>query len=81
MHRSLDLSFNLIRSIRELEDDSPNSPFAYPHLDHLYLIQNKLSKIEGVRHRTGLDYLELGGNRIRVRQIESPRNTDPEHAD
>ncbi|KAL8286855.1 hypothetical protein RQP46_003861 [Phenoliferia psychrophenolica] len=64
--KSLDLSFNLLRSIRELEDDSPNSPFAYPHLDHLYLIQNKLSKIEGVRHRTGLDYLELGGNRIRT---------------
>ncbi|KAK4703770.1 protein phosphatase 1 regulatory subunit 7, partial [Phenoliferia sp. Uapishka_3] len=64
--KSLDLSFNLIRSIRDLDDESPDSPFAYPQLDHLYLIQNKLSKIEGVRHRTGLDYLELGGNRIRT---------------
>ena len=72
MFRSLDLSFNLLRSIRELVDDSPDSPFAYPHLDHLYLIQNKLSKIEGVRHRTGLDYLELGGNRIRVRNGPGP---------
>ncbi|ORY73244.1 protein phosphatase 1 regulatory subunit 7 [Leucosporidium creatinivorum] len=63
---SLDLSFNLLRSISPLDDDSPNSPYAYPSLDHLYLIQNKLSKIEGVRHRTSLTYLEYGGNRIRT---------------
>ncbi|KAM0754432.1 protein phosphatase 1 regulatory subunit 7 [Meredithblackwellia eburnea MCA 4105] len=64
--KSLDLSFNLLRSIREFDDPSPESPYAFPQLDHLYLIQNKLSKIEGVQHRTTLDYLEMGGNRIRM---------------
>ncbi|GAA6001955.1 hypothetical protein JCM10207_003010 [Rhodosporidiobolus poonsookiae] len=63
---SLDLSFNLLRSVSPLDDPSPTSPFAYPYLTHLYLIQNKLSKIEGVKHRTGLTYLEFGGNRIRT---------------
>ena len=63
---SLDLSFNLLRTIAPLDDPSPTSPYAYPSLDKLYLIQNKLSKIEGVRHRTSLTYLEFGGNRIRV---------------
>lgn len=68
-YRSLDLSFNLLRSIAPLNDSSPTSPFAYHELDHLYLIQNKLSKIEGVQHRTGLVYLEFGGNRIRVNHL------------
>lgn len=65
-YRSLDLSFNLLRSISPLDDLSPTSLYAYPKLDHLYLIQNKLSKIEGVKHRTSLVYLEFGGNRIRT---------------
>ncbi|GAA5969754.1 hypothetical protein JCM11641_008032 [Rhodosporidiobolus odoratus] len=63
---SLDLSFNLLRSISPFNDPSPSSPYAYPNLTHLYLIQNKLSKIEGVVHRTELSYLEYGGNRIRT---------------
>ncbi|GAA5828336.1 hypothetical protein JCM11251_006203 [Rhodosporidiobolus azoricus] len=63
---SLDLSFNLLRSVSPLNDPSPSSLYAYPKLTHLYLIQNKLSKIEGVKHRTGLEYLEYGGNRIRT---------------
>ncbi|KAK4053503.1 anaphase-promoting complex subunit Cut9 [Microbotryomycetes sp. JL201] len=63
---SLDLSFNLLRSILPFDDDSPESAHAYPKLDHLYLIQNKLTRIEGVRHRTSLTYLEFGGNRIRA---------------
>ncbi|BGP14752.1 hypothetical protein JCM10213_004309 [Rhodosporidiobolus nylandii] len=63
---SLDLSFNLLRSVSPLSDSSPDSPYAYPNLTHLYLIQNKLSKIDGVQHRTGLQYLEFGGNRIRT---------------
>ena len=63
---SLDLSFNLLRSISPLDDSSSESAYAYPKLDHLYLIQNKLTKIEGVKHRTSLTYLEFGGNRIRV---------------
>jgi len=64
--RSLDLSFNLLRSLAPFDDDSADSEYAYPELDHLYLIQNKLAKIEGVAHRLGLVYLELGGNRIRT---------------
>ncbi|GAA5840970.1 hypothetical protein JCM9279_001276 [Rhodotorula babjevae] len=63
---SLDLSFNLLRSVAPLDDPSPDSPFALKHLTHLYLIQNKLTKIEGVRHRDSLTYLEYGGNRIRT---------------
>ncbi|GAA5929770.1 type 1 protein phosphatase-activating protein SDS22 [Sporobolomyces koalae] len=63
---SLDLSFNLLRSVASLDDASPTSRYAYPDLTHLYLIQNKLSKIEGVRDRLGLTYLEYGGNRIRT---------------
>ncbi|KAK4058554.1 protein phosphatase regulatory subunit Sds22 [Microbotryomycetes sp. JL221] len=63
---SLDLSFNLLRSIAPLDDDSAQSAYAYPKLDHLFLIQNKLTRIEGVRHRTSLTYLEFGGNRIRT---------------
>lgn len=49
-----------------MDDASPTSAYHYPHLTHLYLIQNKLTKIEGVRDRTSLTYLEYGGNRIRV---------------
>ncbi|BGP38749.1 protein phosphatase regulatory subunit Sds22 [Rhodotorula kratochvilovae] len=64
--QSLDLSFNLLRSVSPLNDTSPSSPFAYPNLTHLYLIQNKLTQIEGVRDRTSLTYLEYGGNRIRT---------------
>ncbi|GAA6011001.1 hypothetical protein JCM11491_005903 [Sporobolomyces phaffii] len=63
---SLDLSFNLLRSVAPLNDASPTSPYAYPNLTHLYLIQNKLSKIEGVKDRLSLTYLEYGGNRIRT---------------
>lgn len=66
LHRSLDLSFNLIRSVTPFVDESAESPYAFPELTHLYLIQNKLGKIEGVRHRHKLVYLEFGGNRIRV---------------
>ncbi|GAA6050909.1 hypothetical protein JCM3770_002529 [Rhodotorula araucariae] len=64
--QSLDLSFNLLRSVSPLNNASPSSPFAYPNLTHLYLIQNKLTQIEGVRDRTSLTYLEYGGNRIRT---------------
>lgn len=71
-NRSLDLSFNLLRSVAPLDDASPDSPFALKHLTHLYLIQNKLTKIEGVRHRDSLTYLEYGGNRIRVRRRARP---------
>ncbi|GAA5978828.1 hypothetical protein JCM5350_004835 [Sporobolomyces pararoseus] len=63
---SLDLSFNLLRSVSPLNDASESSSYAYPNLTHLYLIQNKLSKIEGVKDRHSLTYLEYGGNRIRT---------------
>ncbi|GAA5965171.1 hypothetical protein JCM8115_005375 [Rhodotorula mucilaginosa] len=64
--QSLDLSFNLLRSVAPLDDASPTSAYHYPHLTHLYLIQNKLTQIQGVRDRTSLTYLEYGGNRIRT---------------
>ncbi|GAA6002407.1 leucine-rich repeat domain-containing protein [Rhodotorula paludigena] len=63
---SLDLSFNLLRSVAAFNDASPSSAYAYPRLTHLYLIQNKLTQIEGVKDRTSLTYLEYGGNRIRT---------------
>lgn len=69
MRRSLDLSFNLLRSVAAFNDASPSSAYAYPRLTHLYLIQNKLTQIEGVKDRTSLTYLEYGGNRIRVRRV------------
>ncbi|GAA5975616.1 hypothetical protein JCM10908_005219 [Rhodotorula pacifica] len=64
--QSLDLSFNLLRSVAPFNDASATSAYHYPNLTHLYLIQNKLTKIEGVRDRTSLTYLEYGGNRIRT---------------
>ncbi|GAA5868415.1 hypothetical protein JCM3774_003288 [Rhodotorula dairenensis] len=64
--QSLDLSFNLLRSVAPFDDASPCSAYHYPNLTHLYLIQNKLTRIEGVRDRTSLTYLEYGGNRIRT---------------
>ncbi|TIA75633.1 hypothetical protein E3P92_00768 [Wallemia ichthyophaga] len=60
---SLDLSFNLIRWIHTTLQQLP--------LKQLYLIQNKLSKIENLNIPT-LQVLELGGNRLR--HIENLHN-------
>ncbi len=56
--RFLDLSFNHISNIKHLE-----GPLG---LEKLFLIQNKLSKIENIGHLTNLTMLELGSNKIRV---------------
>ena len=55
---SLDLSFNNIKHIKNVE-----------HLNEvkdLYLLQNKISKIEGLEKLASVRNLELGANRIRV---------------
>jgi protein phosphatase 1 regulatory subunit 7 len=36
------------------------------NLHHLYFVQNKISRIEGLDGLSNLTYLELGANRIRV---------------
>jgi len=56
--RWLDLSFNAIRKITNLETCSPK-------LKDLFLINNKIRKIENVNMLTNLDQIEFGGNRIR----------------
>ncbi len=58
--RSLDLSFNLLRSIPEVLQYLRN-------LDIVYFVQNKIIKIDGLSNNGhSLRSLELGGNRIRV---------------
>ena len=61
LFRSIDLSFNHITTISGLE--------GVVQLKSLFLIQNKISKIENISHFTQLTMLELGANRIRVREI------------
>lgn len=56
--RSLDLSFNKIRHIENLE--------CLKNLTNLYFVQNKITKVENLGHLTKLINLELGANRIRV---------------
>jgi len=56
--RSLDLSFNLIKVIENLG--------CLTKLKKLYLVQNKVSKIEGLQNLSQLEMLELGANKIRV---------------
>ena len=57
--RSLDMSFNRIRVVEKL------NPLV--NLRELFLIQNKISRIEGLDCLRNLTMLELGSNRIRVR--------------
>ena len=56
--RTLDLSFNRIKSITGLD--------TLVNLDKLYFVQNKISVIENLTHQTEVTMLELGANRIRV---------------
>ena len=56
----LDMSFNSVR------DMSPVS--CCGELRELYLAQNKLRKIQGIRHMKHLKILDLGANRIRVKK-------------
>lgn len=55
---TLDLSFNCIKHIRNLE--------RCKKLKNLYFVQNKISQITGLEELEGLVNLELGANRIRV---------------
>ncbi|KZS92389.1 putative SDS22-protein phosphatase 1 regulatory subunit 7 [Sistotremastrum niveocremeum HHB9708] len=56
---SLDLSFNLLRSI-------PKGISTLTHLTTLYFVQNKISHIDGLGNLGAtLTSLELGGNRLR----------------
>jgi len=55
--RILDMSYNVIRDM---------GPVQYcPHLVELYLAQNKLKTIQGIKHLSKLKKLDLGANRIR----------------
>lgn len=56
--RILDLSFNRITEIKNLEK--------LVKLQKLYLCANKLTKIENLETLTNLTMLELGDNRFRV---------------
>jgi protein phosphatase 1 regulatory subunit 7 len=56
--RILDLSFNRIREIKNLD--------ALVNLEKLYLSSNKIQKIENLSHLKKLTCLELGDNKIRV---------------
>lgn len=58
MCRILDLSFNRINEIKNLDK--------LVKLEKLYLCANKISKIENLEKLTNLTMLELGDNRIRV---------------
>ncbi len=55
---SLDLSFNRIKRIRNLQH--------LTGLTDLYFVQNKIGRIEHLEGLTRLRNLELGANRIRV---------------
>jgi protein phosphatase 1 regulatory subunit 7 len=57
---TLDLSFNLLRSI-------PDALAHLPSLQTVYFVQNRISKITGLEASVSLTSLELGGNKIRVR--------------
>lgn len=54
------MSFNKIRAIEHLDKLS--------HLEALYLISNKIGRIEGLDNQVALRTLELAHNRIRVRR-------------
>jgi protein phosphatase 1 regulatory subunit 7 len=58
---SLDLSFNKIKHIKNISH--------LVNLTDLYFVQDRISKIEGLEGLTKLRNLELGANRIRVREF------------
>lgn len=59
LHRVLDISFNRIRKIENLD--------GMTKLKKLFLCANKISRVENVNHLKSLELLELGDNKIRVR--------------
>lgn len=66
--KSLDLSFNKIRNIKNLDK--------LKSLENLYFVQNKISCIENLNTLTKLRNLELGGNKIREIGPESLKGLD-----
>ena len=56
--RILDLSFNRIKTVENLA--------ALLKLKKLFLINNKITKIENVDHLNQVTMLEFGSNKIRV---------------
>jgi len=58
VHRSLDLSFNGIRHIRDIDH--------LVKLTDLYFVSNKITVIENLSALVNITNLELGSNRIRV---------------
>ena len=79
LFRQLDLSFNRIKKIENLE--------AITKVKKLFFVQNKITKIENISHMTELTMLELGANRIRVSyilddqtQVDSKPAGQPEQA-
>ena len=56
--RTLDLSFNLIKTIENLG--------CLTKVKKLFLVSNKISKIEGLQNLSQLEMTELGANKIRV---------------
>jgi protein phosphatase 1 regulatory subunit 7 len=57
-------SSDIYRSFNSIRDMTPVS--ILPNLEELYLAQNKLRKIAGIRDLQRLRILDLGANRIRV---------------
>ena len=55
------MSFNLIKTIENLE--------CLVKVTKLFLVSNKISKIEGLQNLLQLEMLELGANKIRVSVI------------
>lgn len=56
--RTLDISFNRVRKIENLE--------GLINLKKIFLCANKISRIENLNHLKNLEHLELGDNQIRV---------------
>lgn len=54
----MDLSFNLIKTIENLG--------CLTKVKKLFLVSNKISKIEGLQNLSQLEMIELGANKIRV---------------
>ncbi|KAF6757272.1 protein phosphatase regulatory subunit [Ephemerocybe angulata] len=67
---SLDLSFNLLRSV-------PSRLESMPRLSTIYFVQNKISKVSGLSSLVNLRSLELGGNKIRkIENLETLVNLE-----
>lgn len=62
LSRVLDISFNLLRNIEGIDK--------LTRLKKLFLVNNKINKIENIGTLHQLQMLELGSNRIRVSTVD-----------